>query len=466
MTNAPVRRANIITLFLTLLFILISGEVYLRYQYKKEHDILISKYKGRELCTASSAEPGLIYTFIPNKCGSNSHGYRDYEYRYKKDPGAFRIVVIGDSVAQGQGVELRESFCKVLETKLNQSVNNRKFEVIVLARTGYSTAQELILLKNEAFNYQPDLIIWSYMLNDPAHPVYHNANGELGRYYFKPKLHFVNFVRKKIFELKEESKSKNCGKEFHKLLHCAYWDQVKSQIYQIGGILKSKNIPVLFLVHPIFEKDRSFDTYTLTSVHKKLYDAASESGLIAVDLLNAFKPYNMDEVRTHSETWYDPWHPNAKGHMVIADYIYKHIGGYLEKIHDFNETRKVIPREIDSRLTNFYDDFIWTKGNSMVSDIRYDVKPGDNFLVLKTFGWNPLRDDLNKLGLKIVTNGSSLKFSHKDENSFFFVLDKNIKQINEIQIMSSTFVPKEQGINNDTRRLGIDVASITIQAEQ
>lgn len=28
--------------------------------------------------------------------------------------------------------------------------------------------------------------------------------------------------------------------------------------------------------------------------------------------------------------------------------------------------------------------------------------------------------------------------------------------------MSSTFVPKELGINNDTRRLGIDIASIEI----
>ncbi|MEW6715644.1 MAG: SGNH/GDSL hydrolase family protein, partial [Nitrospirota bacterium] len=200
---------NFITLSLTLLVSLSIGEAYLRYEHKKEHDILVSKYKDRELCTAYSADPGLIYTFIPNKCGNNSHGYRDYKYSYKKETGSFRIIVIGDSVAQGQGVDLQESFGKVLETKLNQSVKNRQFEVIVLARSGYSTSQELILLENEALTYQPDLIIWSYMLNDPAHPVYHDANGELGRYYFKPKLHIIIFFSKKIFQIKESIKGKN-----------------------------------------------------------------------------------------------------------------------------------------------------------------------------------------------------------------------------------------------------------------
>jgi hypothetical protein len=36
-------------------------------------------------------------------------------------------------------------------------------------------------------------------------------------------------------------------------------------------------------------------------------------------------------------------------------------------------------------------------------------------------------------------------------------------QINEIQINSSTFIPKDLGINNDHRQLGIDVASIEIR---
>ena len=44
-------------------------------------------------------------------------------------------------------------------------------EVILLACTGYSTSQELVLLRNETFQYQPDLVLWCYVLNDPADPL-------------------------------------------------------------------------------------------------------------------------------------------------------------------------------------------------------------------------------------------------------------------------------------------------------
>ena len=220
-----------------------------------------------------------------------------------------------------------------MERKLNNSIEGKKFEVIVLAENGYSTIQELILLKNEAFDYHPDLIIWSYALNDPAHPVYHNANNELGRYFFKPKLHILSFVSYKLFALNEKRKGQNCGKEFHKFLHCVYWDQIDSYIKQIGEVSRDKSTPIIFLISPVFQKNRSFSDYTLTSIHIKLANLSSEVGLIPLDLLDAFKPYGPDELKQHRKDWYDPWHPNAKGHMVMADYIYKRIeeGEYIGK---------------------------------------------------------------------------------------------------------------------------------------
>jgi lysophospholipase L1-like esterase len=163
----------------------------------------------------------------------------------------------------------------------------------------------------------------SYVLNDPAHLVYHNANGEMGRYFFRPRFHILNFLSKKIFEIKEKIKSKDCEKEYHKLLHCVYWNQVESYINQIAQISSQHGVPVIFLIHPIFEKNKDFNSYGLVMLHNRLKDAASKAGLIPLDLLNAFKPYSADDIKMHSKTtWYDPWHPNAKGHKIIAEYIY------------------------------------------------------------------------------------------------------------------------------------------------
>ena len=73
----------------------------------------------RELCMQADDDPDLIYSFKPNKCGANSKGYQDDEHSFKKGLNLFRIVIIGDSIAQGQGVKRKDSFGKILETKLN-----------------------------------------------------------------------------------------------------------------------------------------------------------------------------------------------------------------------------------------------------------------------------------------------------------------------------------------------------------
>jgi len=110
----------------------------------------------------------------------------------------------------------------------------------------------------------------------------------------------------------------------------------------------------------------------------------------------------------------------------------------------------------------FYPDRIWTKGDAKISGLKYEMAKNDKFLALNTKGFHPFRDDIEKLGLKIFINGKELQFSHKKGNVIFYNLSGRIK-INEIRIISSTFVPKELGINEDTRKLGIDVAHITIR---
>ena len=201
-------------------------EIALRIQDKTARDRLAAKHPNKELTLQADKDPGLIYSYSAKKPGINSKGYRDHEYAYKKDQDIFRIVTIGDSVAGGYGVDLEETFSKVLERKLNSNAKDRKYEVIILARNGYSTSQELVLLENEAFNYNPDLILWTYCLNDPAHPLYHAAEGEATQYLYKPRFHLYHYISKKFFYLKEKIKGYDCEKEYHKFLHCAYWHEV------------------------------------------------------------------------------------------------------------------------------------------------------------------------------------------------------------------------------------------------
>jgi len=317
----------------SILVCLVASEIFLTIRYNREHARMESAYKGRDLCTKASDHPELIYTRIPSKCDTNAHGFRDADYSYSKEKGVFRIVIIGDSVAEGLYVEMRATFGKVLERNLNRLTKEKveKVEVIVLAQQGYSTSQELFLLEDEAFRYSPDLIVWTYVLNDPAHPVYHNPNGELGRYYFKPIFHTANFVFRKLFEINERIKKANCPTEYNAFLHCVYWDQVISNIEKIADISEQSRIPVIFLIHPIFHEDGRFDNYSLASLHAKLGAAATAVGMPVVDVLGAYRSHSSQELTLPLENGFDPLHPNEEGHRIVADYLGEYIlgAGYL-----------------------------------------------------------------------------------------------------------------------------------------
>jgi lysophospholipase L1-like esterase len=322
--HLPVSRAaKVIILLLPLVIFLGIGEIYLRYKHGPI-------YKSRAQTLTRAEDPNLIYVFIPNKNGTNSRGYLDYEHQYEKPPGTFRIVIIGDSVAQGQGLKVEESFGRVLERTLNDLSAQNKFEVIVLARSGYSTSQELVLLEKEAFLYDPDLIIWSYVLNDPAHPVYHRAG--YGRHFYKPNVYLAHLITKRLFLLAEKIKGRNCDKEYHEFLHCVYWYQVQASLNKIGTISKDRKTPVIFLIHPVFQKGKNYREYTLTALHKRLDELSSQTGLIPLDVLDAFRIYDPEEIKLRHEGGYDPWHPNAKGHAIIGNYLAKSLkdGGFIQ----------------------------------------------------------------------------------------------------------------------------------------
>jgi hypothetical protein len=101
----------------------------------------------------------------------NRLGFRDDEEKsYAKDKGQFRIVGIGDSVMMGQGVDFKHTYGEVLENELNRKSQERgmdiKFEFINLAVHGYNTTMEVETFFQKGSQFNPDLVIISYVPND------------------------------------------------------------------------------------------------------------------------------------------------------------------------------------------------------------------------------------------------------------------------------------------------------------
>jgi lysophospholipase L1-like esterase len=316
-------------LLLSLIFLI--GEIITRWDAAAMRNLIRANHPELKLrdaiCTASN-NPRIIYEYRPNTPSTNSQGYADEEHSFLKKPGVFRIVVIGDSIAYGDCAGHKLSFPEQIETIMNDQLQIPT-EVIVLARGGYSLSQELEILKDEAGRYSPDLLLWSYCLNDLAHPLYHISNGEMGPYFYKPKSYFLNFLDRKLFYLREQLQSMNHKYEgYHHKLHRLYKRDLEKGLKQIGKWSKNNNIPVVLLIHPVFEYSLNFNRYSYGDIHQSVKKLGQSQGIYVLDILTAFKKFPGHELHCSSKDWFDIWHTTPKGHAVIADYVVQNLNKY------------------------------------------------------------------------------------------------------------------------------------------
>lgn len=95
----------------------------------------------------------------------NSMGLRGREVAPRKPPGVQRILVLGDSFAFGVGVDEPSVFSSRLEALLNAG-KPRRYEVVNMGVSGYSTDQEYLLYQEHGAALQPDVVILLACDND------------------------------------------------------------------------------------------------------------------------------------------------------------------------------------------------------------------------------------------------------------------------------------------------------------
>lgn len=101
---------------------------------------------------------------VPGGQHRNTLGFFDVEHRREKPPGTRRVLVLGDSFMEGLGVELEASFCRRLESLLNQK--GEKWEVINGAIGGWGPDQEYLYLLDEGLAYGPDFVVAGFFLGN------------------------------------------------------------------------------------------------------------------------------------------------------------------------------------------------------------------------------------------------------------------------------------------------------------
>ncbi len=91
----------------------------------------------------------------------NRDGMRGPVFAKTKPPNTLRIAVLGDSMTEGSQVAEKNLFSSILENDLKKCnlFGEKKVEVINFGVSDYGTAQELIVLREKVWFYDPDFVL-------------------------------------------------------------------------------------------------------------------------------------------------------------------------------------------------------------------------------------------------------------------------------------------------------------------
>ena len=98
----------------------------------------------------------------------NGAGFRDREHKLDKPDPVYRIAILGDEYSQAPSVALQDTWWWQLEPKLQHCDPRpgKLVEVLNFGVSGYSTAQELVLLQKTVMRYAPDLVLLQFAPGD------------------------------------------------------------------------------------------------------------------------------------------------------------------------------------------------------------------------------------------------------------------------------------------------------------
>jgi SGNH hydrolase-like domain, acetyltransferase AlgX len=98
----------------------------------------------------------------------NAQGVRDDRDIGPKPPTERRIVVLGDSLVLSVQVPRAQTFCQLLEDRLNRGAGPVRYRVINAGVQGYGPVEERLFFHEIARAFQPDLVIATLFVGNDA----------------------------------------------------------------------------------------------------------------------------------------------------------------------------------------------------------------------------------------------------------------------------------------------------------
>jgi hypothetical protein len=247
---------------------------------------------------------------------TNNVGFRGRDFSLTRDE-RVRIAVVGDSFCFGHGVRDEDVWTEKMERLLAQaSIFGGRFEVYNFGMGGYNTEMEIALFERVALEYQPDVAVIWYFLNDVS------TENDLGTRSFLGGDDFLRSLRPycRFLDLALAPLDARLNEpRLIRLYLDSYQDgqpgiqTVAGALSRFGRLCRENEIVPVLAVHPILF--RLNEGYPFRSVHDKVLALAREAGITAVDLFPYFQGRDARSLWVHPSDQ----HPNHLAHQIAAE---------------------------------------------------------------------------------------------------------------------------------------------------
>jgi lysophospholipase L1-like esterase len=259
----------------------------------------------------------------------NDAGFRDGHHELQRSDGVERIVVLGDSVTEGYGVEWSGVFARVLQGE----VGNR-YEVINIAAGGLNTPQEVHLFERVGTRYGPSLVVLNFVLNDvdfytqfaPAVRAAEQADSRIAilnlpvppvvKRTLKSSA-AIYFLRDRLEGLHGRLTGSDGERDYYERIWASETNRrkVTDGFSRLAALQREGRFEVVVVIWPLL---MDYGTYRFSSIHDWVRREAVTAGFASIDLLPRFSSVPYRNLQVSAE---DAVHPNALGHKLGAEAV-------------------------------------------------------------------------------------------------------------------------------------------------
>lgn len=264
----------------------------------------------------------------------NADGFRGPPLARPKPSGAFRIGVVGDSLAFGWAVAAEDSLASQLERSLAAWARGARIEVLNLGVSGYNPHTEAAWLAEIGPTVEPDLVVAQFCVNDLNDPTLHfdyatrtplelpdAAFPDPSRRRAPPSLAERLCARSRACAFLRARLSTRADQAFALEGIAPHGDPTAAELAWLGDrygeMARTASALGARFAIAVFPYSTQLDPSAAAALQTALGRLGAEHGWPVVDLLPA---YRRARATAGTEALFlDLWHPTSQGYRVAAE---------------------------------------------------------------------------------------------------------------------------------------------------